>query len=202
VKITAIQQQVKRADRYSIFVDGEYSFSLSEREVVASGIHSGLELSVTEVKKYKKLSETDKVYGLVLNLIARRARSQKELTDYMRRKNLDESEIENIRNKLRKGRLVDDWEFARRWVQNRRELKNASNRKLRLELRSKGISSEIIDEVMADPGNEEQRALKELIEKKRRQTKYRDDPQKLMAFLARQGFNYSDIKSALETNED
>jgi regulatory protein len=202
MKITAISQQVKRVDRYSVFVDGEYSFSLSEREVVASGIHSGLELSITEVKNYKKLSELDKVYGLVLNLIARRARSQKELYDYLRRKKLDEQEIENILNKLSKSRLVDDWEFAKRWVQNRRDIKKTSNRMLRLELRSKGISSEIIDEVLSDSGDQEQHALKEQIEKKLRQPKYREDPQKLMAYLARQGFNYSDIKSGIENYDE
>ncbi|MEK7603165.1 MAG: RecX family transcriptional regulator [Patescibacteria group bacterium] len=196
--ISAITQQVKRADRYSIFIDGEYSFSLSERELIASGIHSGLEISPTEVKNYKKLSQTDKVYGLVLNLIARRARSQKELIDYMRRKNLDDSEVQIILNKLSKSRLVDDLEFARRWVQNRRDLKNASNRKLHLELRVKGINSEIIDEVLANSLDDEQSALAELIEKKRRQAKYREDPQKLMAYLARQGFNYSDIKNILD----
>jgi len=199
MKITTIRQQVKRVERYSIFVDGVYSFSLSDREVVASGIHKGLELSEKEVRKYKKLSEVDKVYGLALNLIAHRARSQKELTDYLRRKKLDESEIQKILNKLSKGKLVDDWEFARRWVQNRRELKNASNRKLRLELRVKGINSEIIDDVLADSIDEESKALKELIEKKLRQTKYLNDPQKLMTYLTRQGFNYQDIKTALDT---
>lgn len=197
MKITSVKQQIKRSDRCSIYLDGIYSFSLSERELLRSGLFSGQELTVAEVNKYKKLSQTDKIYGLVLNLIARRTRSSKEITDYLARKGLDLQEIEFILNKLSKGRLVDDWDFARRWVQNRRELKNASNRKLRLELRVKGINSEIINEVMADSWNEEQQALLKLITKMRRQNKYQDD-QKLMQYLARQGFNFSDIKSALE----
>lgn len=198
-KISEIRPQVKRTDRYSIFVDGQYSFSLSERELVASGIHSGQELTNKEIKVFKKLSQIDKIYGLVLNLIARRARSQKEIADYLTRKGLDKLEAESILNKLSKARLVDDWEFARRWVQNRRELKNASNRKLRLELRVKGIISEIIDEVLADSGDEEHKALSDLIEKKQRQSKYRDDPQKMMQYLVRQGFSYEDIKTLTNT---
>jgi SOS response regulatory protein OraA/RecX len=38
-----------------------------------------------------------------------------------------------------------------------------------------------------------------VIERKRRQTKYQDDT-KLMQYLARQGFGYDDIKSALQNS--
>ncbi len=54
--ISSIKQQVKRTDRYSIFVDGIYVFSLSESELIARGLHGGQELSAEEVKKYKKIS--------------------------------------------------------------------------------------------------------------------------------------------------
>ena len=40
-------------------------------------------------------------------------------------------------------------------------------------------------------------SLIELIERKRRQTRYQDD-QKLIAYLVRQGFNYQDVRSALD----
>lgn len=196
--ITSIKQQAKRADRYSIFVDGKYSFSLSEDELVARGLHSGQELSPQEVKGYKKLSEVDKIYNLALNLIARRPRSRKELQDYLKRKKLDEQESNSIIARLENNGLLNDQDFAKRWVENRRELKNASTRKLRLELRAKGISSEIIDEVLEDSHTAELTALQELISKKRRQTKYQDDL-KLMQFLARQGFSYGDIKDALNS---
>jgi SOS response regulatory protein OraA/RecX len=42
-------------------------------------------------------------------------------------------------------------------------------------------------------------ALKSTIEKKRRQSKYSDDL-KLMQYLARQGYNYDDIKTALQAD--
>ncbi|MBI3624310.1 hypothetical protein HY218_01620, partial [Candidatus Saccharibacteria bacterium] len=48
MKITSIRQQTKRADRYSIFVDGKYAFSLSEGELITSGVHTGQELTKVE----------------------------------------------------------------------------------------------------------------------------------------------------------
>ena len=44
MKITAIKQQVKRQDRYSIYGDGKYLFSFSESELLNSGIKIGQEL--------------------------------------------------------------------------------------------------------------------------------------------------------------
>ena len=49
--------------------------------------------------------------------------------------------------------------------------------------------------------NEERTALRDMITRKRRQTKYQDNV-KLMQYLARQGYGYSDIKSALQANSD
>ena len=66
---------------------------------------------------------------------------------------------------------------------------------MKLELRKKGIASDIVDQVLTDSENfDENAALKNLIAKKR--NRY-DNEQKLIAYLARQGFSYDKIKSAL-----
>lgn len=200
MKITSIKQQVKRADRYSIFVDEKYSFSLSESELITSGVHSGQELTTGELDKYKERSKLDKIYGLVLNLVARRPRSERELRDYLRRKKHDEDTTQTILNKLSKSGLLDDSDFAKRWVENRRLLKPVSKRRLVQELRQKDIASEIIEQVLAEDDTTDRETLKDLIERKRKQTKYQDDT-KLMQYLARQGFGYDDIKTTLQELE-
>ncbi len=198
MNITNIKQQVKRTDRYSIFVDDKYAFSLSESELIARGIHSGQELSREELTEFKEASKLDKVYGLVLQIVARRPRSEKELRDYLRRKNQDEKSTEIILNKLRNIGMVNDDDFAHRWVENRRLLKPVSKRRLVQELRQKGIASDIIDATLAEDTTSDLDTLKELIAHKRRQTKYQNDPTKLMQYLARQGFSYDDIKLSLQ----
>ncbi|HSX44995.1 MAG TPA: regulatory protein RecX [Candidatus Saccharimonadales bacterium] len=200
MKITAIKQQVKRLDRFSIFVDDKYSFSLGESELIASGVHTGQELTKGELDKFKERSKLDKIYGLALNLVARRPRSEKELRDYLRRKKHDEDNSASIINKLKDHKLLDDNDFAHRWVENRRLLKPISKRRLIQELRQKGISSETIDQVLAEDETTDRETLKDLIERKRRQTKYRDDT-KLMQYLARQGYSYDDIKSVMNSED-
>ena len=200
MKITAIKQQVKQKSRYSIFVDDEYAFSLGSDALLDAQLSIGREIDESELAAFKKLSSDDKAYGLTLAYIARRMRSEGELRDYFRRKEYDEGLVDQLLERLKKSKWLDDVDFAERWVENRRQLKQSSTKKIRLELRQKHVASDIIDNVLGHQEEDEHKALKLLIEKKRRQSRYQDN-EKLMAYLARQGFAYGDIKTALQNGD-
>lgn len=200
MRITAIKTQVKREGRYSIFVDGKYAFSLSAEGLLNAQLVTGQELFQTELTAYKKASQEDKAYSLTLAYVARRMRSEGELHDYFRRKQYAPELSEQIMRRLRQLDFVNDAEFARRWVENRRLLKATSTKKLRLELKQKRISDDIIRSVLEADETDERQILRELVEKKRKQTRYQNN-ERLMMYLARQGFNYDDIKSVLNTTD-
>ena len=199
--VSSIRSQVKREGRYSIFVDGMYSFSLSAEALLDAGLTNGQELTEADVRRYKKLSADDKAYGLALAYVARRMRSRGELQDYFRRKQYDPELSDDIMQRLERGGFVDDAEFARRSVENRRLLKATSTKRLRLELRQKKVADDIIRTVLAEDETDERDILRELIAKKQKQSRYQDE-QKLIAYLARQGFNYDDIKSVLHDQNE
>lgn len=197
MKISDIKRQVKRVDRYSIYIDGKYMFSFSELELVNSGVRIGREYTQEEVEELQNKALIDKGYDRALNLIMRRPRSEWELADYLKRKDYTKEISNTIIEKLREKGYVDDADFARRWVESRRLLKATSKRRLQQELRQKRVSDEIIELVIAEDETDEQQVLLELIDKKRTQTRYQDDA-KLIQYLIRQGYNYSDIKLAME----
>lgn len=201
MKITSIKQQAKRADRYSIFVDEKYAFSLSEAALLESQLVSGQELSPQQLKEFKKLSADDKLYHQAWRYIALRPRSRYEMETYLRRKQADPPLVEQIISKFTAIELLHDAKFAQAFINNRRLLKPTSRRKLQAELRKKGIEDSLIQEALGHEASDEQAALREVIERKRRQTKYQDS-EKLLAYLARQGFSYDDIKHALAATED
>ena len=206
MKITAIKAQLKMRDRYSVYIDESYSFSLSETALIDSRIHSGLELSAEAIEGYKKLSLDDKLYGRALRYVAMRQRTASEIRFYLERKGADPSLSSLILNKLSMIGLIDDEKFARSYINDRLLLRPTSRRKIIMELRKKRLPDEIVQRVLTekseeDGGNSDRTALLEVITRKRRQTKYQDD-QKLMQYLARQGFGYGDIKSALSHDED
>src|SRR5690606_29233786 len=94
---------------------------------------------------------------------------------------------------LEKG-YVDDEKFARWWIENRNVRKGTSRRKLEAELRAKGVDLKIIDAQLQESSRSDDDELQKIIAKKR--SRY-DDPQKFKQYLARQGFSYDAISSAL-----
>lgn len=200
MKVTKISAQVKTQGRYSIFVDDKFAFGLSELGLINSGIKIGTELSEQQLEELKAEADTDKLYNRAIGLLARRPRSEWELRDYLKRKKVEPEQVDTILNTLSIRGYVNDEDFAQRWVENRRLLKPISKRKLSMELKQKRISDEIIQKALSEDEAAELEVLKQLVEKKRTQTRYQDD-KKLMAYLAGQGFGYADIKAALEKED-
>ncbi len=200
MKITDIKQQVKRQGRYSIYVDGKYSFSLSENELLTVGLRIGQEYTQEEFDDLQKKAVLDKAYMRAYDQLSRRARSEWELRDYLKRKEYEESIIDQIITTLQDKGYVDDAKFAESWVRNRRLLKATSKMRLRQELRQKRVSDDVISKALEEDETSEQAVLKDLIERKRQQTRYQDKD-KLIQYLMRQGFRYDDIKSVNEELE-
>lgn len=83
-----------------------------------------------------------------LRLLGLRARSTAELVERLRSAGFVEEIIAAVLSELESARLVDDEEFARSWVASRQASGGAGRRKLRWELRRKGISEDLIRQVV------------------------------------------------------
>lgn len=97
---------------------------------------------------------------------------------------------------------VDDARFARNWTEYRIMHSPSGRRRLELELRQKGVSDTIINEILSDmlPTEREQQLCIEAAV--RRARRYRGQPadvrdRRLTSFLARRGFSYDAIRRAL-----
>lgn len=230
-KVTSISAQAKNPDRVNVSVDGKYRFSLDIYQVVELGVKVGREYSEEELAQIENESQFGKLYARALEYCLMRPHSAKEVRDYLRRKTFDkkvllrsspahgknvknttegkertiktipgvsEENAERTFNRLVKYGYVSDEKFARWWVENRNQKKGTSLRKLRAELRSKGIETGIIEMVLGESERNDSDELQKIIAKKR--SRY-DDEQKFMQYLARQGFSYDAIKSALQSDD-
>jgi regulatory protein len=208
MKITALTSQQKSDNRVNVIVDGKYRFSLDVYQVIDLGIRVGKEYSETELVELETESQFGKLYGRALEYCMMRPHSGKEVRDYLYRKTLDvrtktggirkgadKSVAERVFNRLVEKGHIDDEQFTRWWVENRSLKKGASRRKLGAELRVKGVDLQIIEKHLADSARTDDDELRKVIAKK--SGRY-GDPQKLMQYLARQGFSYDDIKTALQ----
>lgn len=196
MKITKIEPQVKTKGRYSVFVDDKFAFGVSDLGLLEFGIKVGQEINDSELEDLKKNADTDKIYNLTLNLIARRPRSEWEINEYLARKKVGNAASQEIVSKLAEKGYLNDYQFAKSWVNNRRLLKSVSRRKLELELRTKRIDTSLISKVLSEDELDDSSVIVKEIEKKRRQSRYKDDV-KLKQYLLRQGYSYEDINNAM-----
>lgn len=90
---------------------------------------------------------------------------------------------------------VDDRKFAEYYVENRFVKKGVSKKRLMMELMKKGVSREIIEEVVN--GRDDTEEILKIIAKKR--NKY--DDEKLIQYLCRQGFSYETVKNLVEEKD-
>ena len=193
MKITKVTPAAKTPGRYNIFVDGKYSFSLDELQLVQSGIHSGLDIDEDKLSQFQNESNFGKNYIRAVDLISRRLRSEKEIRDYAKRKQWTVDNTDRVVEQLKQRGYLNDRVFAEAFVRSRQNATKYSKRRIEQDLRKKGVSGAIIKEVLHDEVNDLE-ALKKLVAK--RAQRY-DNPAKLKAYLLRAGFNYDDINRVI-----
>lgn len=196
MKISAIKQQVKNPERASIFVDGKYGFSLSLDDLVREKLKHGQELDEAELKRLKKLSDDGKLKARALEWLLSRPRSVREFSDYLYRKKVEKPQIEVLVEEFTAKGYLSDEVFAK-WLIEMRRRHGKSERAITSELYKKGVSRQIVGEVIVSQESGELDRLKNLIDKKQRLSRYKNDPLKLKQFLVGQGFKYCDIEAAL-----
>ena len=215
-RVSDIREAVRDKNRVNIYIDDKFFCSLDIAQVVDLHVKIGRVLDKKELEELKRASEFSKFYNRALEFTLMRPHSSKEVRDYLKRKTLDrkvrvknrktgeyktvlkqgydQSLVEPVFKRLEERGYIDDRRFAELWVENRNVNKGSSLKKLRLELSQKGVSQSIIEEVFADSERDDTEELRKIIARKAK--KYPDE-QKLIQYLLRQGFNYSDILDEL-----
>lgn len=212
MKITAISAQARNPNRVNISVDGAYRFSLDIFQLTELGLKVGRETTEAELAELEQESLFGKLYARALEYTMLRPHSAREIRDYLWRKTrttkykdkktgevkersgVSESVADRVFARLNEKGYIDDESFARYWVENRNQAKGSSRRKLIAELRAKGVENSYIEYALENSSRSDENELQKIIAKKR--NRYSDD-QKFIAYLARQGFGYDDIKRAL-----
>lgn len=212
MKITDVSIQARNPNRVNVSVNGSYRFSLDLAQVVDFGIKKNQEIDEERLHELEGESEFGKLHMRALEYALMRPHSTREMKDYLYRKTratkykarrtgeIKEREgvsqliADRVYDRLIDKGYVDDAKFCQFWIESRNQTKGSSLRKLVAELRTKGVAQHVIDATLEDSSRNDEDELAKMIAKK---AKRYDDPQKLMQYLARQGFSYDDIKQAL-----
>lgn len=144
----------------------------------------------------------DKFYERTLRFLSFRQRSEKEIRDYLKKKNADDLTAKKIIEKLKEHKFLNDEEFAKWWVEQRTRVKPKADRVIKYELKQKGIDLKIIESLFVNEDKSDFEKAFMLAEKKVKRLDKIEDKRKvyerLGRFLASKGFNYDTIKEVID----
>jgi regulatory protein len=195
--ITALRLN-DRKKHVNIFIDGSFSFSISGEIAATSGIKVGQHLSVEQIERLKEADLSQKCFGAALNYLSYRPRSEAEIRQRLHRRGFNDDVVDKVIIGLKERKLVDDVAFAQYWRDNRLSFRPRSRRLINLELRQKGVTTEIASEVVE--GLDDESAAYEVGLKKARTLSgldYREFHRYLADHLRRRGFDYETIHAAV-----
>ncbi len=195
--ITALVVQKKNKERVSVYLDGEFAVGVDL--VTAARLHKGQQLSPAEVAALQQEDEQQRAYLLAVRYLGVRPRSRSEVERYLRRKEVPDELIVATVARLESENYLDDAEFARYWIANREQFRPRGARALRYELQRQGVERAIVDEVLES--QDEESSAWAALERKLdgwRGLERDEFRKKAGGFLARRGFGYDIVKSAVE----
>ncbi len=196
-KITRMEVQKRNSDRVSVFLDGEFAFGLPK--LLAAQLEVGRYLTEADVEALQQKGAVENARQRALGLISRRPRSEKELRQYFDRREVPEIVQEAVIEDLIQSKLVDDFAFAKNWVDNRTTFRPRGAMALKSELRQKGVSRMAIEEALVG-FDEEQAAYKAGRKAVDRYLglAWQDFRNRLGAYLGRRGFRFDIISSVVD----
>lgn len=212
--ITKLTPGVKDPNRVNVFLDNHFAFSLDLAQVVDLDVKVGQKINNERLKTLQSASEFGKLYQRTLEWVLTRPHSVRETQDYLKRRKIKRKQLNRQREReerrplpelqdemmqqvverlLEKGYL-NDQKFAKFFVENRYVRRGISQRRLRMELKRKGVDDEAAKIALETVPRPEDEEVLKVIKKKRK--KYNDF--QLIGYLVRQGFDFQRAKNAVE----
>jgi len=153
-----------------------------------------------------KVKTEQEAYLQLAALCAQGEHCQWELTEKMRRWEIDEAAQARVMQRLVAERYVDDERFARAFVKDKVRYNKWGRRKVEQALWQKHIDADTQQRVLSEIGDEDYLdVLRPLLQQKRRTTKAANDyelTQKLIRFALSRGFTFDIIRQCLHVEDE
>lgn len=200
MRITSAEKNKKYKDRLSIYIDGKFSFTISEEDYISLNLYENPELTEEKLDYIKNTLNFREAKSIAVRYLSMKLRTEGEVKTKLHDSGFDSECIEKVTEELKAIGYINDKLYAQKYVFDRSKLKPLSKKLMKRELLSKGISNETADEVLEDWKVEDIDVARSLI--KRKFGKYDLSDQNVMkkayTFLMHRGFSYDTIKKAIQ----
>lgn len=191
-----IRHQKGRGNKIHLYLDDEYVITTDANFWADNYISDGTEVDEDEWQELVEGINYKKALNKCADLLSRRDHSVKEMKMKLQR-TVDSKSAQKAIDRYIEAGYLDDERFCRSLVEYLINNKKYSENHIRQECYKRGISSDIINNVLEDFYIDNVDTIVELIQSKYlSKLQQENGTQKVIAALMRKGFSYSDIKSA------
>ena len=145
-----------KIEKYESINNGQYKIYLSDGTILKINsdviINNNLlykkEIDNTLLNKILKENDNANIYNKCVKYISVRLRSKKEIIDYLKKSNIDNTA--DIIDKLTKNNLINDEVFTKAFIKDKINFTSYGPYRIRQELNKYNIDNEIIDKYIKD----------------------------------------------------
>jgi regulatory protein len=198
IKITGIRARKSREKRVNVFVDGKPALDLLAEVALKEDLKVGQELSESRLEALDDSDRYQRCLNAATHYLGYRPRSEAEVRQRLLKRGFASDTTGKALARLKEQGLIDDAAFARFWKDNRESFSPRSRRLTGLELRRKGLSSDVIESVVGEI-DESDSAYRAALSKARRLplSDYQLFRRRLGEYLKRRGFDYEVINETV-----
>lgn len=197
-----IIQDVEYTDRYiRITLDtGEY-IRVDHASVPSGLLHRGAAIDIDAYNHLKEESMLFECREKALYYISIRSRTEHDIKKYLMKKGFDKTTISRVLQYFTERGLINDYDYAVRYIQSVREHKIIGNKMIEKKLFEKGVDKGIIKKAIRKTEDKEPdiEQIYQLALKKYNRVKDKEHPEeKVVSFLYQRGFNWEIIKKVMK----
>jgi regulatory protein len=145
--------------------------------------------------------EKGRAWETALRALNVRDRTEREIRELLERKDCDPEAIEDAIAELLAEHLIDDYRFAERFIEDKRELEAWGHVRIALDLERRGVPPETIEEALAEDGADELVTALALLEARIAAIEGDRDRDRAWRLLLRRGYEPELAYSAVREHE-
>lgn len=203
--ISKITRQKRNEERYNIFLDDKYAFSVDESIIIQYGLTKGKTLDAMAVGEINFDDEVSRAYNRALSFLSYQMRSEHEVHQKLLKEEFGEAVIMESIQKLSRLGFLNDESYMKALASTKKRTAKKGPRAIVQDLKQKGIDPKLQQEMLDDfPEEEQLKMALELAEKKVRQERGKTPnqiKQKIQEFLMRKGYDFSIVKQVISKIE-
>ena len=156
-RITDVKPDKRDKDRVRLYLDGEFYCSVSALVAASKRLDEGREIDEKELESIVFESDKRNAFEYALRYISAYVCTQKKIEEKLYAKGYGKVVVGYTVEKLKSYGYIDDREFALQYVAVNKGLKGA--RRLKEELKKRGVENAYIEEALRDRSSEEDDAF-------------------------------------------